>query len=300
MEQSRRETGRSEEDAPRTAGRTEPLAGYTVGVTAARRAEEFRALLERRGARVVHAPAIRTVPLTDDSRLREATRALIDLPPDLVVATTAVGFRGWTEAAGGWGVGSALLESLGRAEIYARGPKVRGAVRAAGLREAWSPASESMAEVLERLLTQGVGGRRIALQLHGEPLAEVVEALRSAGADVVAVPVYRWLPPLDTAPLDRLTDEVISRRIDALTFTSAPAVSSLLARAERRGVREALLAAMRQDVLVACVGPVTAAPLTELGIPAAQPERSRLGPLVQVLCARLPLRAPVAGDRRQE
>ena len=53
-----------------------PLAGYTVGITAARRREEFAAALERRGAKVVSAPAIRIVPLADDSELRAATRAL--------------------------------------------------------------------------------------------------------------------------------------------------------------------------------------------------------------------------------
>ncbi|MER6980154.1 uroporphyrinogen-III synthase, partial [Streptomyces carpinensis] len=31
-----------------------PLAGFTVGVTAARRADELGALLERRGATVLH------------------------------------------------------------------------------------------------------------------------------------------------------------------------------------------------------------------------------------------------------
>ena len=36
-----------------------PLTGFTIGITAARRAEEFAALLERRGARVVQAPTIR-------------------------------------------------------------------------------------------------------------------------------------------------------------------------------------------------------------------------------------------------
>ena len=44
-----------------------PLAGYTVAVTAARRKEELGALLDRRGARVVYAPAIRIVPLSDDA-----------------------------------------------------------------------------------------------------------------------------------------------------------------------------------------------------------------------------------------
>src|SRR5882757_7663582 len=44
-----------------------PLAGFTVGVTAARRADELGTLLQRRGAAVVHAPALRIVQLADDS-----------------------------------------------------------------------------------------------------------------------------------------------------------------------------------------------------------------------------------------
>ncbi|MYS16232.1 uroporphyrinogen-III synthase, partial [Streptomyces sp. SID4982] len=43
------------------------LTGFTVGVTAARRREELTALLRRRGARVVEAPALRIVPLQDDA-----------------------------------------------------------------------------------------------------------------------------------------------------------------------------------------------------------------------------------------
>ena len=61
-----------------------------------------------------------------------------------------------------------------------------------------------------------------------------------------------------------------------------------------------VLDALRHDVLSACVGPVTALPLQAKGIDTVQPERFRLGPLVQVLCAQLPARArtlPVAGHR---
>ncbi|MER5850349.1 uroporphyrinogen-III synthase [Streptomyces sp. NPDC002012] len=277
-----------------------PLAGFTVGVTAARRAEEFGALLERRGAAVLHAPALRIVPLADDSELLAATRRIVDSAPEVVVATTAVGFRGWIEAADGWGLGDRLLETLRGTELLARGPKVKGAIRAAGLTEAWSPASESMAEVLDRLLDEGVEGRRIALQLHGEPLPGFIEPLRAAGAEVVAVPVYRWVDPEDIAPLDRLLDITLARGLDALTFTSAPAAASLLGRAEKRGLIPELLSALRDDVLVACVGPVTALPLQARGIDTVQPERFRLAPLVQLLCDELPSRArmlPIAGHR---
>ncbi|GAA2576865.1 uroporphyrinogen-III synthase [Streptomyces violaceus] len=277
-----------------------PLAGFTVGVTAARRAEELGALLQRRGATVLHAPALRIVPLADDSELLAATKEIIHLVPDIVVATTAIGFRGWVEAADGWGLGEDLLARLGGVRIMARGPKVKGAVRAAGLTEDWSPSSESMAEVLDRLLEEGVDGLRIAIQLHGEPLPGFVESLRAAGAEVVGVPVYRWMPPEDIGPVDRLLDAMVSRGVDALTFTSAPAAASLLSRAEERGLLPEVLAALGHDVLPACVGPVTALPLQGHGIDTVQPERFRLGPLVQLLCQELPGRArslPIAGHR---
>ena len=56
---------------------TPPLSGFTVGVTAARRADELGAMLERRGATVQHAPALRIVPLADDTQLLAATRELM-------------------------------------------------------------------------------------------------------------------------------------------------------------------------------------------------------------------------------
>ncbi|MEK8171128.1 uroporphyrinogen-III synthase [Streptomyces sp. M19] len=276
-----------------------PLAGFTVGVTAARRADELNALLRRRGAEVVHAPALRIVPLPDDTELLAATKKLLDHAPDVVVATTAIGFRGWIEAADGWGLGEALLTRLRGVALLARGPKVRGAIRAAGLtedgrrgRSRWPRCSTGC--------WRRVAGRRIAVQLHGEPLPGFVESLRAGGAEVVGVPVYRWMPPEDLGALDRLLDAAVARALDAVTFTSAPAAASLLDRARRRGILDALLEALRHDVLPACVGPVTALPLEALDVPASRPERFRLGPLVQLLSTELPGRVrplPVAGRR---
>ncbi len=275
-----------------------PLAGFTIAVTAARRADELTALLERRGAVVLHAPALRIVPLPDDAELEAATRSLVAAPPDLAVATTGIGFRGWVEAAEGWGLGESLLDALRKATVLCRGPKARGAVRASGLVDAWSPPSESSAEVLEHLLERGVEGCRIAVQLHGEPLPDMVEALECAGAEVVQVPVYRWVPPVDIAPLDRLTDAVLAGGVDAVTFTSAPAAASMLARAAVRGLDASLVEALRRSVLAVCVGPVTAAPLQAHDIPTVQPSRSRLGAMVRTLEAEAPRLArqlPVAG-----
>jgi uroporphyrinogen-III synthase len=271
-----------------------PLEGYTVAVTAERRKEELGALLDRRGARVIYAPAVRIVPLADDAELATVTREVLARPVDVAVATTAVGFRGWLEAAAGWGV--PLVEHLHPARVLARGPKARGAVRANGLVDAWSPESESSDEVLAHLLSGAEGpleGRRIVVQLHGDPLAGFVAALRERGAEVLTVPVYRWELPEDLAPVQRLIAAVLDGQVDAVTFTSAPAATGLLAVADRLGQREPLVAALRDRVLAVAVGPVTAAPLEAAGVPTRQPERARLAALAREVVARLADRDPV-------
>ena len=91
-----------------------PLAGFTIGVTADRRADEQIQLLERKGATVVHGPTIRTHPLGDESGLAAATRSLIDDPPDVTVFITALGVRSWLEAAEALGLADALLDVLER------------------------------------------------------------------------------------------------------------------------------------------------------------------------------------------
>src|SRR4051812_44989975 len=227
------------------------LAGFTVAGTAERRRDEMAALLQRRGARVVTASSIAIVPLADDDALRAAPQAGIGLVPDLVVATTGFGFRGWIEAAEGWGLGDRLREVLGQARILARGPKPCGAIRAAGLTEEWAAKTEASEEILEKLLAEGIAGHRIVVQEHGEPQTEFVAALRNAGAAVVEVPVYRWIPPPDTAPVRRLVEQIIAGQLDAITFTSAPAVRSFLSLAGPDA--EGVLERFRTGTLVACV-----------------------------------------------
>lgn len=269
----------------------EPLAGYTIALTAARRREEFGTALERRGAKVVYAPAIRIVPLADDTELRAATERCLAAPVDIAVATTGIGFRGWMDAAEAWDLGDKLIDSLGAATLLARGPKARGAIRATGLREAWSPESESSSEVLEHLTTQGdLAGKRVAVQLHGEPLPEMVETLQAAGAEVIEVPVYRWVPAEDMTPVRRLVESVVARAVDAVAFTSAPAAASFLRTTDEAGRADEVLAALGGDVIAACVGPVTSAPLERRGIPVIIPPRARLGALVREIVEQVPAR----------
>lgn len=276
-----------------------------MAVTSARRADELATLLIRRGASVVAAPAIAMIPLADDVRLREATDAVIADPPDVLIATTGIGFRGWVEAAEGWGLAEDLLEALGHARVLSRGPKPTGALRAAGLREEWSPDSESSPELLAHLHGEDLAGKRIVVQLHGAPEAwdpnpGFVAGLTALGAQVLGVPVYRWEQPADATELDALIEDIALARVDAVTFTAAPAVASVLLRARELRVDDALRAALAGPVIPFCVGPVTAAPLQRIGIDSVTPERMRLGALARCVEQQLPRLRPdltVAGHQ---
>lgn len=274
---------------------SEPLRGYRIAVTSARRADELCALLRRQGAEVCSAPAISMIALPDDDELHRNTQALIADPPDILVAHTGIGVRGWIAAAEGWGLAGGLIGVLSAARVISRGPKATGELRAAGLREEWSPDSESSLEVLDYLLRSGVSGKRIAVQLHGatddwDPFPEFVGGLRSAGAEVVPIRVYRWKPTPLGGEFDQLVAGIARRQFDAVSFTSAPAAAAVLERGRQLGIEEQLLAALRNDVHAMCVGPVTSRPLTRKGIPTSAPERMRLGALARHIAEELPRR----------
>ncbi|QKT06919.1 uroporphyrinogen-III synthase [Gordonia sp. X0973] len=272
------------------------LIGFTVAITAARRADEFAMLLQRRGATTRSAPAMAIIPLADDVALRAATDEVLAQAPDVLIATTGIGFRGWAEAAEEWGLASALMKQLESTRIISRGPKPTGALRAAGLREEWSPASESSVEVLAHL-PQDLSGQRVAVQLHGatddwDPNPGFLAELRRRGATVIAVPVYRWTAPADQDRFDALLVEIADARVDAAAFTSAPAVAAMLERARQLGRVDALLDALRGPVVPYCVGPVTARPLEDVDVPSVAPERMRLGALARLIGDDLPRRRP--------
>lgn len=274
-----------------------PLTGYRIAVTNARRADELCALLRRSGATVCAAQAISMVALGDDDQLRQHTETLIACPPDILIAMTGIGFRGWIAAADGWGLAGQLTKALSTAQIVSRGPKATGALRTSGLHEEWSPESESSRELLAHLLASGLGshvaGQRVAVQLHGatedcDPFPEFLDELRAAGAEVVPIRVYRWQPTPIGGDFDRLVIQLARRQFDAVSFTSAPAVAATLMRAGDLGLSDELLHALHSDVRAMCVGPVTAQPLARLGVPTWSPARTRLAALARHIADVLP------------
>lgn len=260
------------------------LAGCTIVIAVDRRAGELTAALERHGAVVRQAPALSIIPHVDDPALLARTREIIADPPDIVVVTTGIGFRGWMEAALEADLGTELVDALAQTMIVARGPKARGAIQQAGLMADWVAESETSAELGAYLVEAGVAGKRIAVQHHGSGADGLDELFTEHGAEVVSLTVYRWGPPSDPVAVQRSVQQAAAGELDAVLFTSAPGASEWLAAAAREDLVHAIAERVAERrLLIAAVGPITAAPLAEAGLHPTVAERGRLGSLVRTV-----------------
>lgn len=260
------------------------LDGFVIGVTADRRSDEQIELLRRHGARSVHGPTMRTLPIVADGQLRQSTEALIAKPPDVVVANTGIGIRAWLSAADSWGIGEELNDVLRQAEVVARGPKAAGSLVAIGCDVRWRGPTGRLSEVIDHLRERDLTGVRIASQRDGSTVDPAAVALSAAGADVVAFATYKWERPEDEAPAARLLDACCEGNVHAVTFTSPPAIENLFALATERGARDDLVAACGRSVVPVCVGPVTLEAARAHGLSTAiAPVRPMLGAMVNAI-----------------
>lgn len=262
------------------------LAGCTIIVAADRRSVDLATALERRGAVVHRAPALSIVPNVDDAELLRRTRRLIQSPPDIVIVTTGVGFRGWMDAVHEHGIDENVTAAFDGAQFIARGPKAHGAIQQAGFSADWVAESETSAEVGEYLLASGVAGKRIVVQHHGAGSDGLDELLTDAGADVLSVVVYRWGPPPNPEVVRRSALQAAAGEADAVLFTSAPGAASWLAVAEEIGALDSIRRrAASGRLLLAAVGPVTAIPLQQADLALTIADRGRLGSLARTVIA---------------
>ena len=261
-----------------------PLEGWRVGVTADRRADQQVEALCRRGADVVRGCTMHTVDLSDDPRLREVSRSLVDEPPDAVVLQTGMGLNMWLEAMDGTDVGADLRSTLQTTEVLARGPKAVSAARRADLEVAWSAPNELFSQIVDHVATTG-GRRRIALQVDGTDEESLAAPLATSCGEVVVVPVYRWALPYDTRPAEALVSLICDGEVDAVTFTTRQAAVHLVDVAEAQGRRRDLVEALDGTrVVPVSVGPVCSEAMRALGITGVvEPERARLVAMLDAL-----------------
>src|ERR1051325_2764479 len=238
--------------ARQAAGR--PLAGKSILVTRPRdQAGEMIALLEGFGATVLHLPMIEVKEPESWDALDEAIRQLRCY--DWILFTSINGVNYFSQRLRQ--ARSEALASVTAAHICAIGNATAQALESAGV-EVDLIATDSKAEGLLRSLVDHVGGAKAVGRMRFLiPRAQIArevlpEELRKLGAQVDAVAAYQNVLP-ESGRKD-LLGLLRQGSIDAITFTSSSTVKNFMAVAGGEDLADLL-----QDILIACIGPVTAA-----------------------------------------
>lgn len=258
-----------------------PLRGKTIAITEARRATELSELIRKLGGVPYSVPAVREVPLRELGPARAALDRICRGEVAAIIFLTGVGTRAFFGLAGEAREREALLAALGRMLVAARGPKPVAVLREAGVRIDLTPTEPTSEGLLSALAKHELVSKVVAVQLYGEENPFLVQGLAARGATVLEIPLYEWALPEDQEPLIRLVHDLVDGRIDIIAFTSSPQIKHLFVVADRLGLREAVVRALRDRLTVAVVGPVSEAALRELGIrPRIQPDKGTMGALV--------------------
>ena len=281
----------------RPAERTIDLGGAVVGITAARSAVAQADQVRRFGGLPVVAPTLSTAQ-ADETLQRTAVAQFLDRlaagQVDLVILLTGVGTRALIAAADELGRRDDLKAGLERTRVLTRGYKCTAALRSFGRQPDLVPDLPTTTGVTRELdaYRERYGelrGRQVAVQAYGTPAAELGAALAVHGAEVSTIPLYRYRLPDDEAPVLALLDELAAWKLDAVTFTSPPAVTHLFLLAEAHERADLLRADLnRPGVVVLAVGPSTAATLRDHGVlPEVVADPPRLLVMLDALASKL-------------
>lgn len=265
---------------------TPSLNGLTVVGFESRMSDTTAALIEKYGGEALPAPSMQEAPLDEHDAVFAFAEELFDGAIDVVFFNTGVGTRMLFETLEVEYAPAEVVEALSDLVVVARGPKPSRELTAYDVPITRKvPEPNTWREALEVLTTSpdtaSLDGTRIAIQEYGRPNAELNDALREKGAELVRVPIYRWELPDDLQPLKNGIRALIGGEAQVALFTSRQQVVHVLQVAAGEGWEDVLRRALK-DALVASVGPVTSDELRAHDLPVDfEPERPKLKILIR-------------------
>jgi len=268
---------------------TQSLTGLQVISFESRLRHETAGLLEKHGARVLSAPALREAPLSEIPEAKAFAEAVCDGEIDVLVLLTGIGASLLLKAACNYRPRAELVLGLSKLILVSRGPKPSSALKPFGLRPTFSvPEPNTWREILRKLDAESpVAGRSVWIQEYGTRNLELIHALGTRGAQVRSVHVYSWTLPEDTAPLKAAILKIVRLQAHVAVFTTALQIDHLLWVAQEIGMAAAVRRALNRDIVVASVGPVTSEALERHGIATdITPGHPKLGHLILAVARR--------------
>ena len=268
---------------------TQSLTGLQVISFESRLKNETTALLEKHGARVIAAPALREVPLSEIPEAKAFAEAVCEGAIDVLVLLTGVGATLLLKAACNYRSRAELSLALSKLTLVCRGPKPSNALKPFGLRATFSvPEPNTWREILRKFDREfPVAGKRVWIQEYGTKNFELIHALSTRGADVRSNHVYSWALPEDTAALKAAVLKIVRVQAHVAVFTTSLQIEHVLSVAQELGMAPAVRRALNSDIVVASVGPVTSEALERHGIATdISPGHPKLGHLILAVARR--------------
>jgi uroporphyrinogen-III synthase len=259
--------------------------GLTVAAFESRMAAEISRLIERHGGNPLVTPALREIPLDDNSAALMFGGRLITERVDMLILLTGVGTTALFDLLKTRHPWPSIVAALKQTALVARGPKPVAALKAFGLQPTLTvPEPNTWVDLISTLDEyRPVKGLRVAVQEYGISNPDLLEALKQRGAEVFQVPIYRWALPEDLGPMRQALDDIIAGKVSVLLITNAAQVDHVMQVLEKDGTVEPFRAVLKKMV-VASIGPTASERLRHHEWPIdLEPSHPKMGTLVKEL-----------------
>lgn len=263
-----------------------PLANKTIAVGGSRRFTEIEKLITKLGGQAEEYALMNAVPLNDPS-ITEPLTKVCEEGFDYFIGITGMGVKAMLQAAELLELRDVLTQRLTDSMLAVRGYKTVKALKELDLKPAIQDDDGSVEGLVRPLKEIDLAGKKVAIQLHGESLADSMPSLRdlleSQGASYTEIPLYHYSPPTDDLVID-LLNAMQAGTITDVAFTSKTQVKFLFEIVERLEKLETLRTLFASKVTAVSVGHMTSGALREWGIERiVEPEQERMGAMIMAL-----------------
>ena len=259
------------------------FSGLAVAAFESRMAMEMARLIERYSGQPFVVPALREIPIQNNSAASRFGAKLIDGQVDVLILMTGIGTTTLFDILRLRHPLSSIMAGLKQTAIVARGPKPVAVLKTLGFTPTLTvPEPNTWVEVVSTLDEyRPVKGLRVAVQEYGTSNPDLLEALKQRGAEVFPVPIYRWALPEDTGPLKQVLSQIIAGNIQVMLVTNAAQIDHVMQLLEQEGPTVQFKEACRK-MIVASIGPTASERLRHYDLPIDfEPSHPKMGVLVK-------------------
>ena len=274
-----------------------------IVVTGSRRATELAHLISNFGGtpRIIATVGFE-VNQGVSKEIKDFINKIVEKKIDYIIFMTGPGVYLLMSAARCLDLEKRVVEALNQIIIICRSLKSKYALADHGIKTDIIPQENTAEGIAKALNNYSVYNKNVAILWPGSDSSVLRQELLKSGAQVVECSIYTYSHELKEeaakvlktmgfnykyphqAKVVEFIEEITKGFIDAITFTSPPAVYEFFKIAEHYHLKEPLQQSLNQDIIVVAVGPSTEKALAENRVKVdVMPKVYKMGPMIKAL-----------------